>query len=104
MMDGDGGINQIAMEAPQAHQGAILVRCGEPAITDDIGDQDRSDLPRFRHGVASGFGDAIMNAASALSRGARAGVNSSRQFIISQNLFAVSRTLAQQSGNAVAEK
>ena len=36
MMRGNRGINQIAAEPPQPRQGTILVRCGEPAITDDI--------------------------------------------------------------------
>jgi hypothetical protein len=49
---------------------SLLVGAGEPAIADNIGDQDRSDLPRFRHGAASGLGDAIMNGESALSHGA----------------------------------
>jgi hypothetical protein len=32
------GINQIAAQRPQSRQGSLLVRFGEPAITDDIGD------------------------------------------------------------------
>jgi hypothetical protein len=54
MMDGDGGINEIATEAPQAHQRAILVRSGESAVTDNVGDQDCSELARFPHGAPSG--------------------------------------------------
>jgi len=42
VMSGDGGIDEVATEAPQARQGAILVRRGEPAITDDIGDKDQA--------------------------------------------------------------
>jgi hypothetical protein len=53
MMRGDRGINQIAAQRPQPRQRSLLVRPGEPTITDDIGDQDRSDLPRFRHGASS---------------------------------------------------
>jgi hypothetical protein len=37
------------MEAPQARQGAILVRRGELTIPDDVGDQDCSELARFPH-------------------------------------------------------
>ena len=53
VMHGDGGIDQIAAQRPQPRQRAILVRAGEPAIADDIGDQDRRDLPRFGHGAPS---------------------------------------------------
>jgi hypothetical protein len=62
---GDRRINQIAAQRPESRQRPLLVRSGEPAVADDIGDQDRSDLPRFRHGAASGFRDAIMNDAPA---------------------------------------
>ena len=81
MMRGDGGIDQIAAQRPQPRQRSLLVRAGEPAVADDIGDQDRSDLPRFRHGVASGLADAIMNDASALlqARAARTGSAHVRQ-------------------------
>ena len=64
------GIDQVAAQRPQPRQRAILVGAGEPAVADDIGDQDRRELPRFRHGSASGFGDAIMNPASTLFQGA----------------------------------
>jgi hypothetical protein len=37
----------------QTRERAILVRASEPAVADNIGDQDRSDLPRFRHGASS---------------------------------------------------
>ena len=50
MMHGDRGIDQIAAQRPQPRQHAILVRAGEPAVADDIGDQDRCDLPGFAHG------------------------------------------------------
>ena len=53
VMGGDGGIDQIAAQRPQPRQRTILVRPGEPAVADDVGDQDRSNLPRFRHGAAS---------------------------------------------------
>ena len=54
VMRGDGGIDQIAAQAPQARQSAILVRPGESAVADDVGDQDRRDLSRFPHGAPSG--------------------------------------------------
>jgi hypothetical protein len=37
-MSGNGGIDEVAAEAPQARQRAILVRAHEPAIPDDICD------------------------------------------------------------------
>ena len=55
VVHGDCGVNQIAAQRAQSRQGSIFVRAGEPAVSDDVGDQDRSDLPRFRHGVASGI-------------------------------------------------
>ena len=54
VMHGDGGIDEIATEAPQARQRAILVRRGEPAVADNVGDQDCSELARFPHGAPSG--------------------------------------------------
>ena len=53
-MHGDGRIDQVAAERPQPRQGAILVRAGEPAVADDVGDQDCSELARFPHGAPSG--------------------------------------------------
>ena len=50
VMRGDGGIDQIAAQPPQPRQRAILVRAGEPAVADDVRDQDRRDLPGFAHG------------------------------------------------------
>src|SRR5579864_2060350 len=67
-MGGDRGVDQIAAQRPQARQRSLLVGAGEPAIADDIGDQDRSDLARFRHGAAPRFGDATTNDAAAMRR------------------------------------
>ena len=53
VMRGDGGIDQIAAQPPQPRQGAILVRAREPAVADDVRDQDRSNLPGFGHGAPS---------------------------------------------------
>ena len=50
---GDGGIDQVAAEASQPRQGAILVRSGEPAVAYDIRDQDHRNFPRFRHDASS---------------------------------------------------
>ena len=54
VMHSDGGIDEIATEAPQARQRAILVRRGESAVPDNVGDQDCSELARFPHGAPSG--------------------------------------------------
>jgi hypothetical protein len=37
-MHGDGWIDQIASERPQPRQNAILVRPGESAIANNVGD------------------------------------------------------------------
>jgi hypothetical protein len=52
MMRGDGGVDQIAAQHAQPRQRSLLVRPDEPAITRDISDQDRSDLPVFGHGAS----------------------------------------------------
>ena len=54
MMRGDGGIDQIAAQPPQPRQRAILVRAREPAVADDVRDQNRRDFARFPHGAPSG--------------------------------------------------
>jgi len=48
---GDGRIDQVAAQRPQPRENAILVRAREPAVADNIGDQDRSDLSVFGHGA-----------------------------------------------------
>jgi hypothetical protein len=53
MMRGDGGVDQVAPQAPKARERAILIRSREPAIADHIGDQDRSNLPRLAHSSGS---------------------------------------------------
>src|SRR5580698_441109 len=54
-MRSNGGIHQIAVQLPQPRERSLLVGAHKSAVADSIGDQDRSDLPRFRHGVASGI-------------------------------------------------
>ena len=53
VMHGDGRIDQIAAQRPQPRQGAILVRAGEPAVSDHIGRQYRRELPGLGHEVPS---------------------------------------------------
>jgi hypothetical protein len=54
VMGGDGGFDQIAAQTPEPRQGAILVRSREPAVADDIRDQNRRDLPGLAHRAPSG--------------------------------------------------
>ena len=49
----DRGIDQIAAQPPEARQRSVLVRACEPAVPDDIRDQNRRELSRFAHGAAS---------------------------------------------------
>ena len=49
VMGGDGGVDEVATEAPQARKGAVLVRPGEPAVADDIGHQDCCEFPGLGH-------------------------------------------------------
>ena len=49
VVDGDGGVEQIAAQRPQPRQNAILVRSREPAVADNIRDQDRRDFSGFAH-------------------------------------------------------
>ena len=46
-MRSDGGIDEIATEAPETCKRASLVRRGESAVADKVGDQDCSELARF---------------------------------------------------------
>ena len=43
-MSGDGRVDEVAAEPPQARKRPILVGAGKPAITDDIRNQDRREL------------------------------------------------------------
>ena len=49
VMGGDGGVDQVAPQAPKARERAILVRSREPAVADHIGDQDRRNFPGLAH-------------------------------------------------------
>src|SRR5271155_6033031 len=50
-MRGDSWINQIAAQRPQPSESSLLIRPGEPAVADDIGDQDRCNFPGLAHGA-----------------------------------------------------
>ncbi len=49
VMGSEGGVDQIAPQAPQARQRAILVRAGEPAVADNVRDQNRRNLSGLAH-------------------------------------------------------
>ena len=46
----DGRVDQIAAQRPEPCQREILIRAGKTAVSDNIRDQDRRDLPGSRHG------------------------------------------------------
>ena len=54
MMGVDGGIDQIAPQPPQPRQRAILILPREPAVADDIRDQNRRDFTHSPHSAPSG--------------------------------------------------
>jgi hypothetical protein len=66
---GGGAVDQIGAQPPLARKRTLLVGAGEPAVADNIGGPDRSNLPGFRHGRVSGYRDGIMNDALALMHG-----------------------------------
>ena len=49
VMHGDGRIDQVAAQRPQSRQDAILVRARQPAVTHDVGSQDRRDFTALAH-------------------------------------------------------
>jgi hypothetical protein len=52
-MGGDGGVDEIAAQPPDARQRAVLVSAGEPAVTDNIRDQYRREFPGLAHGASA---------------------------------------------------
>ena len=53
VMGGDGGVDEVAAQAPKARQRAVLVGAGEPAVADDIRDQDGRELSGLAHRALS---------------------------------------------------
>ena len=49
VVDGDGGIDQIAAQSSEPRQSAILVNASQTAETDDVGGEDRGELSLFGH-------------------------------------------------------
>jgi len=56
--------DQIAPERPQPSQYAILVRAGEPAVSDHIRDKDRGKSPSLGHDCSATIGSATANSCS----------------------------------------
>ena len=54
VMGGDRGIDQIAAQRPEPRERAILIRARQSAIADDVGRQDRGNLPGLAHGAPLG--------------------------------------------------
>jgi hypothetical protein len=54
VMGVDRKVDQIAAQSPQPRQCTILIRPREPALADDICDQDRRDFTHSPHGAPSG--------------------------------------------------
>ena len=50
-MNGDDGVDEIAAKGSQARKDAVLVRAREPAVSDDVRDQDRRELSSLAHGA-----------------------------------------------------
>ena len=49
LVDGDGGIDQVAAQGSEPRESAILVSPGESAEADDVRRQDRRKLSSFAH-------------------------------------------------------
>ena len=62
VMHVDGRVDQIAAQRRQPRERTVLVRSNQPAVTDNVGDQDRSDLSGSRHRRPSGVRQISTNA------------------------------------------
>ena len=49
MVHGDGRIDQVAAQRPEPRERTILVRAREPAVADDVCDQNGRDLSGLAH-------------------------------------------------------
>ena len=48
-MESDGRVDEVAAQCAQPRKRPLLVGAGEPAIADNIGDQDRRKFPGLAH-------------------------------------------------------
>ena len=46
---GDDGIDEVAAKGSKAREDTVLVGAGEPAVADDVRDQDRRELSGLAH-------------------------------------------------------
>ena len=53
VMHGDCRIDQVAPKGAEPSEYSILVRACKPRVADDVGDQDRSQLPGLGHGAGA---------------------------------------------------
>ena len=56
VMGGDRRVDEVAAQAPQTRERSLLVGAGEPAVADDVRDQDRRELPGLAHCVPPAVG------------------------------------------------
>src|SRR5579883_2134250 len=49
VVNGDGGVDQIASERPQPGENAFFISAGQPRIADNVGHQNRRQFPGFAH-------------------------------------------------------
>jgi hypothetical protein len=56
VMHRDDGVDEIAAKRSQPRKDTILVRAGEPAISDNVRDQDRRELSGLAHCVPPAIG------------------------------------------------
>jgi hypothetical protein len=49
VMNRDRGVDEVAPKGSQARENAILVRAGEPAVADHVGDQDCRKFAGLAH-------------------------------------------------------
>jgi hypothetical protein len=57
MVHGDCGVDEVAPKATKAREGPVLVGASEPAISDNIRNQDRSQLSGLAHYVPPAAGN-----------------------------------------------
>ena len=49
VMGGDGGVDKVAAQPPEARQRSVLVRACEPTVPDDIRNQNCRELSALAH-------------------------------------------------------
>src|SRR5271155_4753942 len=53
VMNCDGRVDQVAGKVPKAGEDSILIRTRKPRVADDVGHQNRRELPGLAHSSAS---------------------------------------------------